>query len=557
MTTLIDGLKELQLQDTTVPSDENYTTIYLDFSLSLPTRMDSLRFFKTVEEISEFLKRLISIFSMSMSKVIEQYIHEIALKSQFPISLRLELARDFTFCKDDDSFFHPLDSLMPEMINSDIPSIKKVEAICALMRCRKYRESALLYWFCFIDNQEIDCEYRYKTIVSLKNTYSMRKIWVDKEERARLDEDYEFFDKNALFHFALNINNIPTMRILASQSILVKYNIDDNILEALLSISNDQSVEYNTRADATDVVLRYGTDEYKALAKDIIINLGRTGRGEVRTVYENAQNAHGESIEQSAIQCFEKIAKLKLIKKNDTDDIDFEYVVEELGQLDDEAMIAINRIALDNALYTKFNCSLKTALVVMYSFIKSNVYYDILRDRLVQELASSAGICSSGIFERIMNVPSGIVDDMSLAISFEEQIVANLTGRLNARIRAIVALPCMHKRFCDCKTKVCKLTEKRKQPVKQCNSCVVCLKVECVHRCGEEETCNETLCDKILEEMIIPTKEHLRRRNFLIFFNLYISEIIEELRGEFKEYMDETTFELYMNRAIIEYIGDS
>ena len=105
-----------------------------------------------------------------------------------------------------------------------------------------------MYWFCFIDNQEIDCEYRYKTIVSLKNTYSMRKICVDKEERARLDEDYEFFDKNALFHFALNINNIPTMRILASQSILVKYNIDDNILEALLSISNDQSVEYNIKS---------------------------------------------------------------------------------------------------------------------------------------------------------------------------------------------------------------------------------------------------------------------------------------------------------------------
>ena len=561
MTTSIDGLKDDLLRDTTVLTEETYTQIYLDLSLPLDIRMESLKFFKTIEEASEFLKRLVSIFSMSMSRVIQEYIREIAVTSPFPVSVRLELARDFTFCKDDDdSFFQPLDALMPEMINCDIPSIKKVEAICALMRCRKYRDSALLYWYCFLDNQEINCEYRYKTIVSLRNTYNMRKMWVGKEEQARLEEDYEFFDKHSLFHFALNCENSPTTRILASQAIMVKYRDCENVIaDSLLAIARDPSVEYNTRADATDVVLRYGTDREKDLAKEIIMELGRNGKGEVRTIYENAQNAHGESIEKSAIECFEKIAKIKLIKKNETDDIDFDYVVDQLGDVPDDAIITLNRIGLDNALYTKFSCSLKTALVVMYSFIRPSVYYETLRDRLVEELVSSAGICSSGIFERIMNVPSGIIDDMSLTISFEEQIAANLTGRLNARVRTIIALPCMHKRFCDCKTNICEGFKQigRKQKRIACNACVGCLKVECIHECGESDNCNEILCDKILEEMVVPSREHLKRKNFLKFFNTYISEIMEELRGEFKEYMDNTTFELYMQRAILQYIGDN
>jgi hypothetical protein len=81
--------------------------------------------------------------------------------------------------------------------------------------------------------------------------------------------------------------------------------------------------------------------------------------------------------------------------------------------------------------------------------------------------------------------------------------------------------------------------------------------VECIHECGEADNCNEILCDKILEEMVVPSREHLKRKNFLKFFNTYISEIMEELRGEFKEYMDNTTFELYMQRAILQYIGDN
>ena len=242
-------------------------------------------------------------------------------------------------------------------------------------------------------------------------------------------------------------------------------------------------------------------------------------------------------------------------------------MVEKLGEVEDDACIALNRINMDHALYTKFACSLKTALVVMYSFIISHEFSELLIDRLKEELSSSAGICSSGIFERIMNTPSGIIDELSITISFDEQITANLSGRLNAKIRGIVAKPCFHMSipaFCDCKSRVCvagreKLSGAYGKRLKgvdytECGNCIVCKGVKCVHECCEN--CNEDICDSILEEMIIPTHEYHKRQTFLKFFRMTISDIIEELREEFLEYMDESTFELYMKRAIMQYQGE-
>ena len=352
--------------------------------------------------------------------------------------------------------------------------------------------------------------------------------------------------------------------------LIVKYNFTDGVFSILLDIANNVNIEYNTRADATDVVLKYGDTKSKELATAIIIKLGQAGnKGEVKTLYENAQNAHSESIEQSAISCFENIVKYKLIKKEGTNnDIDFDYVIEKLGELNDDERITLNRIQMDHALYTKFACSLKTAIVVMYSFITSHEFSELLIDRLRDELCSSAGICSSGIFERIMNTPSGIIDELSITISFDEQITANLSGRLNAKIRGIVAKPCFHMSipaFCDCKSRICiagreKLSGaygRRQKGVdyNPCGDCMVCKNVKCTHQCTEN--CNETICDNILEEMIIPTHEYNKRQTFLKFFTMTISDIIEELREEFLEYMDEATFELYMKRAILQYQGEN
>jgi hypothetical protein len=571
MATLLDNIEEHFSDDRVDVTQENASSIVLDFSIPLDIRMSAfdLYYRKKTDEISEFLKRLVNIFTMSSSRLIQEYIGEIIIKSRIPIIIRLELAKDLAFCKDTDDCFMPLAVMCGIMDEDDITTIKKIEAVCVLMRCRTYRDLSLLYFLRIIGSPSIDCVYRYKTILSLKTKYDMRKVWVEKEEKDRLDKDLEFFESESLKYFLKDDKNIPTMRILAAQALIVKYSFTKGVFDILFRIAKNTNVEYNTRADATDVVLRYGDDVSKLIAKDIIIKLGQVGnKGAVKTIYENAQNAHSENIEQSAMSCFESIVKYKLVKKDGTnDDIDFDYVVEKLGELSDDAHIAVNRISMDHALYTKFACSLKTALVVMYSFIISHEFSELLIDRLKEELSCSAGICSSGIFERIMNTPSGIIDELSITISFDDQITANLSGRLNAKIRGIVAKPCLHMTtpiFCDCKSRICvagreKITGahgRRQKGVDYttCGICIVCKDVKCSHKCAEN--CNETICDNILEEMIIPTREYHRRQTFLKFFRMSISDIIEELREEFLEYIDEATFELYMKRAIMNYEGE-
>ncbi len=548
---------------------ENYKDISLDFSIPVDIRIQAVKFY-SLDDTTELTKRLVNMFSLSGSFVIQKYIESICSEKEISPIIRLELANDFSFCTYDDIFFKPLSEVIEEIIDDiEITTVKRVESVVILMRCQLYRDLALKYFLHILRDNRINCNDRYKIITSLKTTYHMRKVWVGPEEKIRLDNDYAFYDSFSLLDFVSNEDNTPSTRILAGQSLLVKYEYNQTVVNTLLSIGEDDNIEYNTRADSTDVVLRYGNEESKAKASDLIQRLGKMGNTcDIKTVYENAQNAHEESIEKSSIACYEKIAELPLIKKNDTEPIDFEYVVKELGDTSQDVNITITRISLDQAMYTRFNCTLKTALVVMYSFISNQEQFVFLKTRLLQELSSAAGICSSGIFERIMNTVSGVIDDMNITISFAEQITANLCGRLNKMIRDIIDQPCIHASdvyFCDCKENVCEFsldkrnnkkisrTQKKENSIVECRKCILCLGKECVHVCVGN--CNENLAGEILSQMIIPSQNYLQRKTFLKFFRCAVSDIIDEMRDEFLNYIDETSFDLYMKRAIITYEG--
>jgi len=182
-----------------------------------------------------------------------------------------------------------------------------------------------------------------------------------------------------------------------------------------------------------------------------------------------------------------------------------------------------------------------------------------------------------------VNTLSGFDEDLGLHISFEDQILGNLSGRLNSKIRDLVNQECLHKtnkKFCSCLQEICDFSKRlimgigminrTGKIVTECNRCVVCLQkdkikqlnskqvtmeqLDCIHTC--KENCNEALVDTILTQMMIPTKHFERRLLFLKFFRTYISDIMEEIRDEFKDYMDIPTFDLYFRKAVISYEGE-
>lgn len=580
VTLLDDLLNELNIDPTIDINSDNICIVLIDFSIPVETRIRAIemyyKYYNT--EIVEVLKRLISIFNFSLSVVVKEYIQKICVFSEIPFMYRLETAKDLCFCQDTDDCFMPLDIVCNDLkYYNDIPTPKKTEAVCVLMRRNKFKENATRYFFEILDNESIEPEYRYRMITSLKTTFDNRKTWATKEEKLEIDQDRMYYERVSYVHFIQNSNNPPTTRILSGQVLLVQYSSQvTGIEDILIEIANNIQNEYNVRADATDVVLRYGTEKYKIIAKDIITELSKVDMRDVKNIYENAQNAHSVTIEDSAVKSLEALSLSPLCKKDDSEDfIDFDYVFNKIVKSKNKC--ALNRIGLDNALYSKMNFSLKHVLVMVYSNIQNNEYKEVLLERLDEELAESSGICSTGILERLVNTLSGFDDTIGIRISFEDQILGNLSGRLNSKIRSLVNEKCLHKtnkNFCTCLYDCCEYTKelmtstkREKRTYTPCKKCVGCTQGEktnynlenfvCIHECVEDSVCNETLVDMILAQMTIPTKHFERRIMFLKFFRIYISDIMEDIRDEFKDYVDIPSFDLYFRKAIINYEGEN
>ena len=84
--------------------------------------------------------------------------------------------------------------------------------------------------------------------------------------------------------------------------------------------AQDPDLDYNLRADSADVILRLGSIDNKTTAKEIIMMLGRQD-GDVKTIFDNAQNVHIDEIEKSVIEALEFLSELPVISK-----ITFDYI---------------------------------------------------------------------------------------------------------------------------------------------------------------------------------------------------------------------------------------
>ena len=122
----------------------------------------------------------------------------------------------------------------------------------------------------------------------------------------------------------------------------------------------------------------------------------------------------------------------------------------------------------------------------------------------MEELVESNNKCSTGYVSRLVNTLSGFDESMSITISFEDQIIANLEGRLNANIKMIK---------------------------------------------------DEEYMDLVLHEMTIPVIFYNLRLHFLKFFREHISHIRQEMYEEFREFMTDTDYDFYFRKAIIHYEG--
>lgn len=553
---------------------------------------------KNFEDAVELINRISGMYQFSGSKIIESFLFKLCMFLNVYAIIKLEAAKGLlTFYESEETIsendseelknikkesndaiikrnsirrkngYKALDYVCYDL--ETLPTPCMIEAIAMLMETDEYKDNCNRYLLELINNNKINSDFRYKMILSLENKNIKNKL---------------FYLTNAFSEFINNENNILNYRILAGQYLLQKCDVKqiqkNKIQNILYSFSIDKNVEYNSRADATDTLLSLGDEEFKNKAYIIITELGQIN-GKVHNIFENAQNVHASNIEKSVHEILNQLLIYPTLKiKNEL--IDYEYVETNINNLlnnqtniDPKVLerikVSLNRIKLDRMLYS--NSTLSYIIVKVWSYIINNKNKDEMLKRLLEELDDMSGTCSSGFLSRLINVVTGF-GEFNIHISFDEQIVANFSGRLNALAKSInnedsifykdekalydvVDLWLFNNP--DIRNKIISTfldksefneftTSKTKLIVKEYLGCDENTK-------NKIKNCIDDFSENVLNEMMVTSDNVIERRHFSLFFRTYMSHLREELASEFIGLVTDTEFDLSFRRAISNYDG--
>lgn len=559
--TLIKEKFDEDIEDDEDVDDINYEKYILDLSLRYETRIKLIHRYYTENQNNaiEIISRISGMYQFSGAKILEKYLNGIALETKLSDFLNVEAVKGLlSFTEFEEDIYDKDDDEMKEIktesngamrqrnelrqniayeslnivcsrLTDELATPYKIDVICSLMENEKYKKESSQYFIKVIDDDRIDCDYRYKSILSI--------------ERKKIS-NIKFHLYKSLLSFLRNRNNLMMYRILSSQYLLQSIKelmTKDEITEVeqnLLEFAENEDNEYNLRADASDVLLSLGSEEMKIKGREIIMKLGGKGK----TVFDNKQNVHVKEIEKSVMVILETICYIPIIKLDDDKLINFDYVDEEIQKLIDEnndkekILVSLNRIRMDRTLYSLLSITLSVVMVKLWSYICSNDNKNEMQKRLLQELEDMAGTCSSGFISRLVNTISGF-GDLSIKISFEDQIVSNFSARLNSYAQKICDDDSVFRTtsFEDVKKLYLKENPEKTDETK--------------------EMIIENFYDSVLNEMMLSSSDYRNRPSFLLFFRTYMSKIREEMFTEFIEYVSESEFDLYFRKALSYYDG--
>lgn len=554
--------------------------IIFDFSIDQEIRIECfLKYYKQSEfnNFVEIIYRLSSMYQLSGTKILEQYLVNIA---ELDVSSFIKLEAIKALLGFEQSNEENLEEIkeknkkrknngynsLNNLCNNftDLPTPCKLEAIYLLMESDIHKNNANDYFCIFIENIEITSQYRYKSILSIEMKTTIN--------------NKNFFIKNACLIFLYNIKNDIEYRILSAQYLLQKIELSEcernDIEKILIEFAENKNNEYNRRADSADLLLRLGSSESKIIAKNIITELGKNGKN-IKTLFDNAQNVHNEEIEESITEILNYLSNM--ILKIDNIVVDFNYVNNQINKLikncsqlncqktckhkrckncnscnkstfnnyfcsrkcselyirNEKINASLNRISMDRILYSKYNNTLSGILVKIWTYIENNEYKDEMKKRLIEELEDMSGTCSSGFVSRLINVISGF-GEFNIRISWEDQILSNFTARLNNFAQQITQTNSIY---------YIKYIEQIKENYKN---------IPEIYNTDIENIIQE-FAYNVINELTNNSSDYNSRKNFSLFLRITLPIIKEDLYNEFKDYISDTDFDLYLRKAVMMY----
>ena len=342
-------------------------------------------------------------------------------------------------------------------VTMHVDNLRYLHSIYTLMGI----ENAELF-SCFFNNQDIDCEYRYKELISLFTRFIYQNdnarsggggssYTVDynisqdlKKELTTPKKVDDIFYSNFIVDscargFIENTNNNDTFRILTLQYIIGITRLREWSQKKLLEMSTDEGLGYNKKADCIDVILSLGDDKYKETAKHNLLNLG-VGEKRDKSIYGFRQNVH------MVDECVEK-EFLKLVKFHNSlkstqsfTEIYKKFFKDESHA--DEIKVSILRIINDNYRYKSY--SMTDIFSMVWNVANSgdpDQSVEVLQ-RFMEELTEMSDTCTSGHITRLVNVlsgfnftnPQGDLVEFLVGIKWEDQIYNYLQSQFMKKI---------------------------------------------------------------------------------------------------------------------------
>lgn len=280
--------------------------------------------------------------------------------------------------------------------------------------------------------------------------------------------DNEVQRKCHLFYF--NNFNPPRypmrLKLMSAQYLLQVSNRDQYDLREvygfLIRTSQSSTTDNGTKAECADILARCGYSEtaeqiLEELAMPVVINEYQTTRRYVeprienlpearrrvlvkrRTVYDDGQNVHNSSINEGVKEIIRELCKehsssiQPSCRTSNLSEVSKRLVVllrEKSLVIRQKITGTVDRIMIDTS---KFECdvTLCDILIMVWMKIKSSADKEELEKRLVEEMEEMNGMCATGHLSRLVNVLSGFFDNMSVRISFKDQIKNYIYNHLN------------------------------------------------------------------------------------------------------------------------------
>ncbi len=355
------------------------------------------------------IKRLISLLTISNSSIIKNTLYHLCkFCSDISCVLRLEIALALIDYEKEEAEpseiigFEALDYVCFSMHKSkEIPFNCKLNAYVILNSGLPNLKRVYLYLYDMLTDSSTTFQFKYKTVkflVSERQENNITSLMVEYCISVLLsnfhgpsyskinNETYEDYLQFFILTCQLSLSYVPKLKCSC---------IAEN---KLLEICKNQNLSVNIRADASDMLLSYGSSENKEEAKIILDSLSFDNHT-IKTIYNNKENVHTSTINKTAINTITIIIEdvNKMFQREDiwilTENI-LQNLIEKyppnFKPLIDNATKAYNRIMyLDNALYTAYNFNLKNIMNYVWTFINNSnkVSNKVeLEKRLIEEM---------------------------------------------------------------------------------------------------------------------------------------------------------------------------